>query len=1109
MKIFLALRPDTLKKSRQALKKLLLLVVFAMGVNTAMAQILVSGTVLETPLNEPILGVTVREEGTTNGTITDLDGNYSLFVSSDTSVLIFSFVGLQTQEVVVNGRSVIDVTLNQDVTALDEIVVIGYGEVQKKDLTGAVVSLKAEDLNPAQSVSFEQSLVAKASGVQVVSTEGGPGATMKIRIRGGTSINASNDPLYVIDGFPIQGDSRGTSTGGGNSSTSPLSTIDPANIESIEVLKDASATAIYGSRGGNGVVLITTKRGKEGHSELNFETFRGVSYVARQLDVLSPQEYVDWHLEFTPWDPDNASNSAVSTFRDDLGNPLSLNDTSLKVTDWLDEVVRPASVSSYRLGFSGGNKQTNYSGSFSYLNQEGIVKSSDFERYSGNLRLDQNVTLKLKSGVSITAGFNKRNGIVSASSSSSNGRSGVLTSAILFAPVQGDTQFAGAEYDEDGMLISLRDDDISNPSLMLNGNTNTSTEFQSFGSVYLSYELLEGLTLKSTISANVWASRGKAYFSEEFGWGKTAGGRAFYRTSQGTGIINENSLNYKKKLGIHSIGFLAVHERLSNSVEDQETSATGFGLSGVNVDRLQAGINAGASESDRFENSLESFLARMNYKLRDKYLLTVSLRADGSSRFAENARWGYFPSAAVAWQVGDEPFLRRSRTFSDMKLKVSYGETGNTNIQSFRSLSATTFRGYVFNGNEFRPGAQIDRLSNPDLTWETTKQLDFGLLLGLFKNRVLIEADYYDKKTSDLLLEVPVPTSTGFSFDFRNLGIVSNKGVELSMATVNVDNDNFKWSTDFNISFNRNKILDLGGANEILFNAIGSNLITQDYIVRVGEALGSMYGYQRDGIYNYDDFVEFDGMTDAEAASKLRSDAADADMAYYKMFYTLKDGTVKNAGVSDGGYRPGMPKFQDQLTIDTDEDGVEDAADGIINSDDRTIIGSAQPKHFGGMTNNFSYKNFDLTVVAEWTYGNDIYNKNLSKGTEQAVPYLNKLGKVRNRWTPENPNTDVEGILGNSDGGFSGTSNSSFIEDGSYLRISNVTLGYNLSQTALDKIGLKSFRVYASADNLHVFTNYSGYDPNIGVGSDQRTIGLDIDSYPRSKAFRLGLKAGF
>ena len=1073
----------------------LCLLFIGLGTGGLVAQSIVLNGKVTDGNDEPLIGVNILVEGSSSGTVTDFEGKYTLNLPDPNAVLIFSYTGFDDQKVLVENRTSIDVVLFESASELDEVVVIGYGTATKRELTGSISSIKSEELDLIKPISFENGLAARAAGVQVVTSQGGPGESAKIRIRGGTSINASNDPLYVIDGFAIEGSAIGTGLGLGNSSTSPLAGLDPSSIESVEVLKDASATAIYGSRGANGVILITTKKGRSGKTELDFETFQSIDQIARPIQLMTGQQYVDYFNEFAPWDPNDPNGQFVGSYRDNFGNEIDLNDPRVIVTDWQDEVLRDAWASSYRLSLRGGTDNSRFAGGVSYLNQEGIVQSSDFERVSANLNFDQNINSRLTAGVNVNLGLNSRNGVVSAASENANGRSGVITSAILFSPVQGLTRFNDAEYDENGRLISLRSGDVTNPNLLINGNSNESNEIQSFGNVFVSYKLLDFLTIKSAIRANYYSNKGQAYYSERFGWGQTANGRAFTRSNQGGGVTFEQSLIFNRNLGKkHQLNGVLVYEQQEGYFETFQTRSTGFNLPGVNLDNLGTATETLASSSDRTESSLQSFLGRVNYTFADKYIFTLSGRYDGSSRFAEGAKWGFFPSAAFAWRLGDENFLKDSKLISDAKLKVSYGETGNTQIGSFRSLPAAGYSSFIFGGNVLTAGIATNRLANPDLTWETTSQIDLGFSVSLFDYRFNLTVDYYNKDTEDLLLEVPLPSNSGYEFSFQNLGKVNNEGIEISFTSTNVRSKDFTWSSSFNISFNKNEVLDLGDADEFFVRAIGDNQINNDYVVRVGEPLGSVFGHQVDGVYNFNDFVEFDGLSDAEAAAFMRADATDQGIPYYDIFYTLKEGVVQTGGTTQ--FRPGMPKF-------VDLDG-----NGVVDDDDRTIIGNTLPTNFGGFTNNFSYKSLDLSVLLSWSYGNDIYNKNLKKGNAQAIPFFNKYAQVADRWSPENPNTDVPGIWGDGDGGFTSSAYNIFIEDGSFLRLSNITLGYSFPKTLLRKANIRSLRLYASVDNLYVWTDYKGFDPEVSVGFNQLTPGLDVDSYPRQRTFRFGLNLG-
>ena len=1094
---------------------LAMLVLFCSFTTVHGQQLKVKGTV--TGDGSLLPGVSVSVKGDQVGSVTDFDGNFEIPANKD-DVLVFSFVGFKTLEVDLEGRNNLEVNLIADVSELDEVVVVGYGSVKRKDLTGAVSTIKSDEIEKIKTTSFEGAIASKAAGVQVVRSEGGPDAAFKIRIRGGTSINASNDPLYVIDGFPITGGSVSTSIGQGNSSTSPLATLDPSSIESIDILKDASATAIYGSRGANGVILITTKKGVPGRSQISFESYFGVSRLANKLDVLSAQEFIDFRNDYQTWfpafaainDDTNQNKFLAEGFRVDDGTgtyiPIDLAtmtfDPPILIDDWQDVITRSAITKNYRLSANGGNKNTRYNASFSYQDREGIIRTSEIERYTGNFNITTKLNDKLEAGFNGNVGHISRSGVVTAASNNSQGRSGIVTSAILFPPVQSPRQWFQNEYDpETGRLIANRNGDVSNPELMLSENTNTGKTLQTSLNAYLSYELAEGLTFKSSIRGFSMAVKNKAWFTNKFGWARGVGGRSITRFYNSSSLVTEQNLNYLKDFGDHRINATLVYERQQRTSENLTSNSTGFDIPNLNLDALQGALNTEPTQSYAFNSSVESFLARVQYDAFNKYLLTASLRYDGSSRFAEEKRWDYFPSLGLAWRISNESFLKNNSLISDAKLKFSYGQSGNTEIPAFKSIAQAGISSYVFGGSSLSAGSSIIQLANEDLTWESTREIDYGLSLGLFNNRITLEADYYDKETSNLLLEVPLPATSGYQTAFKNLGLVSNKGYEFALNANMIEDSDFNWNMNFNISFNENKVLDLGDADEFFVTAIGDNQTNNDYVVRVGESLGSIYGLAYDGVYNYQDFVEFDGMSIDEANAKLVADAAavgdGTEMWWTLNQYTLKEGVPVNALVTNGTYRPGMTKFKDIN------------GDGVINDDDRHIIGNTLPKHFGGMTQNFNYKNFDLSVQTSWSYGNDVYNKTLKKGAQTAVPWRNKFSIVDDRWSPENPNGTFTAFSAGNSGDVNSAAYDLYLEDGSYFRIGNITMGYTFPKEVMKKIGIKHLRLYVSLDNVHIWTKYSGWDPDVSVGNNQLTPGLDVDSYPRSRTFRTGIVARF
>ncbi|MCP9235843.1 TonB-dependent receptor [Lewinella sp. JB7] len=1078
----------------------LLLLLLAVGFSlpaTAQNSLTVSGTVTSAE-EGPLIGVTVRVANDLNtGTVTDLDGRYSITVPDGGSTLIFTYMGYESQEVALNNRTVVDVELATDAETLEEVVVVGYGYVNKNDLTGSVTTVKNEDLTRVQSINFEKGLAAQAAGVQVVTSQGGPGAAAKIRIRGGTSINATNDPLYVVDGFPLIGDAQGTGAGPGAQLESPLSSINPEDIESIEILKDASSTAIYGSRGANGVVLITTKKGKEGRAQLTYSGSYGIGSLARNIDLLTPQEYVDFWNEYFPYNYGNTFEQRDLAYRDDFGNDLDLGDSDLFVVDWQDRVIRKSSTMRHSLSINGGSERTRYNASFSYADDQGILEGSYFKRYTANLNVSQELANNLYAGINLNAGFIDRGGPITASASvGSSARASVLTQVNLFPQVQGRIRYAEAEYDEEGLLISIRDGDASNPETRIEKTHNFSTQINGFANTYLEYHFSDHLSVKSTFGGRFYNVNSEGVYPSDFGWSRSLGGVAFTSLNRSAGWLNENTVSYRNKFGIHGINAVAGFTQQGGEGRSLRTQSQDFALPGVDIDNLSSAALTLPTQSDRGADGLRSWLGRINYTLADKYLFTVSGRADGSSKFAEGKKWGFFPSAAVSWRVSQEPFLVDNPVISNLKLRATYGVSGNNSIGNYQSLAAYEATRVILDGS-LVSGARVNRLGNSDLTWETTAQTDIGFELGLFNNRVSFDFDYYVKTTSDLLLARPLPPETGFTSALQNFGEIENRGIELSLNTTPVDRGDFTWSTRFNISRNRNEVRDIGDAAFILATGPGSN--QNDFIVRVGDPIGSYYGFEVEGVYNYADFPIFDGLSPAEAEALVRGEGGD----YWENFFELREGVQTRASV--GQYRPGMIKLRDIAGVDENGNRVL-VPDGVVDENDRTILGTSQPDWFGGLTNDFRYKNFDLNFLFQFSVGNETYNNNVAAGTATAIPTLNKFGVVRDRWRPDAPDTDFPGIWGFGDGGVNRENLSIYIEDGSFIRLSNVTLGYRLPRGFLTSTAA---RVYLAIDNAFLISNYSGYDPEVSVGNNQLTPGVDADSYPRERTFRGGVSVTF
>lgn len=890
----------------------------------------------------------------------------------------------------------------------------------------------------------------------------------------------------------------------GVSTFSPLQGINPSDIESIEILKDASATAIYGSRGANGVVIITTKSGKKGVPKVTLESNLGVSKISKYLDVLSGQEFVDYYntLVLPPAGPPPAiGDMGWQAYRDTAYpyNPLPISE--LKVNDWQKDVFRNTFVTDNKLTVSGGNDYTKYYSGLGVTRSNGILLNSDFTRYSLNFKLDQKISNKLKTGLSLNTAYIENNGLVSATSGSGR-TSGVINNVALFRPVELRYLYEGADVSDDGTLLTERQNEIVNPFIRAEQETQNRKGLQAFANTFLEYEPIKNLKILSRLGVNYDDNKGRAWYPAEFGWGRfKGGGIAMLNHRQGRGWINENTVTYDKVIARdHKIQALAGVTAQKTYYEYFQLEGEGFQIPGINIDNISSATrqDLNLNRSDAFQTTMQSVLGRINYGYKGKYLLAASIRSDGSSKFAPGNKWGTFPSGALAWNVDEENFFKGLLPHvSTFKLRVSYGLTGNQGIPPFQSQATLAPIAYMF-GSNMITSLVATRLPNQLLTWEKTKQLDAGVELGFLNNRFNLSVDYYRKNTFDMLLEKPLSYVSGFNSAFFNIGSMNNKGLEMALNSTNIKTKDFSWNTNFNISFNRNTVGDLGidGADRFFVSGLPYDGTyagyLNDYIVQQGQPIGSMYGWVWKGIYNYGDFTDFDGMTTEQAAVKYN------EMIAAGKNFTLKDGIAPYSGNKP---RPGYMRL-------ADISGPDGKPDGIVDDNDRTIIGNPNPKHFGGFSNNLQYKGFSLDVLFTWSYGNDIYNKNKIDGLNASIAFRNQLGALRNAWTPLNPDTDQYAINGRTDAGAHRTS-TYFIEDGSYLRLQNVTLSYKLNNRVAKSLKLSAAKVFVSLNNLHVWTNYSGYDPEVSVGNNGLTPGIDFASYPRSKNGRVGFSVTF
>ena len=1021
--------------------------------------IVITGTIRDQQ-SMPMAGVSVKVKGGTTSVISSADGKYSITVAGTGVTLVFSYLGYLSQEKIITSAAVLNITLLEQPTGLDEVVVVGYGAVKKEDLTGAVGQVKMSELEKAPVTSFDQALAGRLAGVQVSSNDGQPGAEgINISIRGNGSLTQSSSPLYVIDGFPIE-----------DFNTSSLNMND---IESINVLKDASSTAIYGSRGANGVIVIETKKGKLGKPVVAYNGAYGIQQITKRIDLMDSYEFVKFQI-----DKGNGANY--------LQNGITLDSyTDQPSISWQDKIFQTGRTNLQNISVSGGTAQTKYALSASLFDANAVIINTGNNRYQGRISINQELSKKVNAGVNINYSRNNRNGVSVATAGGSSASAYLLYAAWGYRPITGDTN-----YSLDDLENNLADEDINpasdlrlNPVVSANNQYNKSVSTNVITNAFLTYEIIKNLTLRVTGGLNDTYFRSEAFHNSKTILGNNlspANTRGQFGTKNYSELSiwsNENTLTYLKQLNKnHKLDFVT-------GFTLQGTNTAGGGFTAINVPNESLGVNGlnqGEPQvvtSPASTSSIQSFLFRTNYNYKSKYLLTATFRADGSSKFAKGNRWGYFPSGAFAWRMSSEPFLKGIRAISDAKLRLSYGMTGNNRVPDFAYFAAvnpTNSAAYDFGNQGPSQGVQLSSLGNIGLKWETTEQANIGYDLSLFKNRINLTADVYRKVTKDLLLNAEMPYHTGFNTVYKNVGKLENKGLEFTINTVNINTKNFRWESNFNISFNRNKILGLTETNEPIFRTISweSNFNNSNlYIAALGQPAGKFYGFVWEGNYQMEDFDVLPNNT-----LLLKSDIA-------------------SNGNTRASIRPGDIKYKDLN------------GDGQVDLEDQTVIGDGNAKHIGGFTNNFSYKGFELGIFLQWSYGNDIFNVNrlVFEGTSN-YNNLNQYATYVDRWTPENQNNKYFRIGG---GGPAGRYSSRVIEDGSYLRLKTVALAYNIPAKFLKGLKVRSFNINVTAQNLLTLTNYSGMDPEVSVRNSVLTPGFDYSAYPHARTIVLGLKTTF
>lgn len=972
---------------------------------------------------------TISITSSTEKFTTDNEGNYRLRVSRD-DVLIFSHVGYIEKEVkvldLINNPNVILKSLSR---GLDEVVVIGYGTVRKTDLTGSVVTLSTKDFNKGAITSADQLIAGKAPGVQVVQNSGEPGGGITVNIRGVGSINAGVNPLYVIDGLPL--DNSAVVTGSGTNFTgmrtprNPLNSINPNDIASIEILKDASATAIYGARGANGVVLITTKSGRAGALRINYDVYAGVQNVAHKIRLLDAKEYME----------------VINAIIDEGGGNASQKVTSISGngTDWLEQVYNNnAVIQNHNLAMSGGSEKTTFMASLNYYNQEGILINSSNTRYAARLNLTHKTSDRFQIGLNLNTSYVKDRYVPNGMDL--NERAGIIYAAINYDPTL-------PVYDENGKYTLSKDMNIDNPLAIANGKTAVSNLYRTFGTIYGEYSILKGLSAKINIGGEIVNQRRDTYVGRLTIDGAAAGGIASILTGKNSNYLLEGTLTYKERIGKSSINAvlgMTGQRFVENSLNAE---ARGFPSDAIGTDNLSLGdrrtfIN-GSSKS---ENSLLSYLGRVSYIYNNKYLATATMRIDGSSRFGSNNKFGYFPSIALAWKINEESFLNNAELISNLKLRASWGQTGNQEIGNYQSISTFgTGNIAVFNNTQVSSVAP-SRIANPNLKWETSEQLDLGLDFGILNNRIFGSIEWYSKTTKDMLLNLPIPRSLGFSTMLSNVGSMRNSGFEVLLSTINL-NRKLMWNSSIVFTTLRNKVLDLGGIENIISGSAGST--SSIAITQVGKPVNSFYGYIIDGVWQKDD--DFSQTNDL--------------------------------------VKPGDLKFRDIN------------GDRVVNASDRMILGNSFPDYTWSFTNNFEYKGVQLYIFLEGVHGAKMLNNNLVDTYFPANLKRNRFATpLLNRWTESNPSIVYPSFVNpNSQG--DKTVNSYTVEDASYIRLTTVRLSYSLP---FKTKAIKGITIYVSGQNIWTQTDYTGFDPALNPygGANFR---IDWNAYPSAKTYLLGM----
>lgn len=1035
----------------------------------------VSGKVIDGTGLE-VIGANITVKGKAGvGTITNIDGQYTLTVDdAKNAVLVFSYIGMSTLEVPVKGRAKIDVTMKDDAKVLDEVVVTGYGYTKRGDLTGSVVSVKSEDLMQTPTADATQALVGRVAGVQVVQSEGAPGASVSIRVRGGISITQSNEPLYIIDGFP---------------SEDGMSNLDPAEIETIDILKDASSTAIYGARGANGVVVITTKKGTKDSSKMtvSFDSYIGIKKIARKLPVLSPEEFVT--LDYERSLALNGENG-VRRFQNTYGSFMEIHENyaGREGVDWQEEALgRVTTAQNYRIRLSGGNKELKYGLGYTYFKDLGAMVNSGTNKHNISFNISHKASDRFQANARIS--FDQTSVYGMGTSESSN-RFNKMEHILQYRPI---IWLNGNDRDlivgEDPFL----EDDESNPmqspilSAQEEKKDRTLRSFQANGG--FTYNFNKRLSFRNSTGMRYQSSRQDVFYGAKSVEGKRSSinGYILYNESgsfQTSNVLNYDYRSHNKK---HKLTMMLGQEWVSRWTQFLRSAASNFPNNDMGLDDMNLGTPKDIRSGVNYDDKLISFFARANYNLGEKYLLTATVRADGSSKFSKSNKWGYFPSISAAWRLGEEEFIKKMNLFSDLKVRVGYGMAGNNRVASYKSLDILSSASYP-NGDALTPGYAPAGVPSADLKWESNKTLNIGVDMGFLEQRITLSPEFYVNKSTNLLLDSRVPSSSGYTNVMRNIGKTKNVGFDLTVTSINIQKKDFTWTTNFNISHNRNQIEALSGEQFFLEEA-AFGYTQKTHKIEVGKSIGQFYGYKTEGLYQVEDF-DYNPTTRA---------------------YTLKAG-IPCMG-DRNAVKPGMWKF-----ANTNRDDVIDDAD-------MTVIGNANPDFYGGLNNTIKYKQWDFSLFFNFSYGGEILNATKLTNTKTATSNYSVLNHANssNRWMT----IDDKGALVTDPAQLAMLNagktvacvydmelgdkyvHSWAIEDASFLRLSNVSIGYTFPRQMLRKLSIQGLRLYATGSNLFVWTPYSGFDPEVSTMGSNLTPGVDYGAYPRSRSYIFGLNITF